>query len=92
VLSKRDLQLVRLAIRWKWLTPEQGEDVFFLKRKFGDKLAIEEIIRRRGYVRGDELDQLTEAANQLVGRRGRPTPVRAHEQRAGGDAGKSAAA
>lgn len=76
MLSKRDLQLVRLAIRWKWITPEQGEDVLFLKRKFGDKLAIEEVVRRRGYVRGDELEQLSEAANQGVGRRGRPERVR----------------
>ena len=29
--SKRDVLVVRLAINWKWLTPEEGEDVLFLK-------------------------------------------------------------
>jgi hypothetical protein len=72
VLSKRDLQLVRLGVRWKWLDAEQGEDILFLKRKFGDKLTIEEIIRRRGYLGDEEIDQLAESANQSVGRRDRP--------------------
>jgi hypothetical protein len=69
VLSKRDVQIVRIAVRWKWFTPEQGEDVLFLKRKFGGKLTIEEVIRRRQYLDDDEIEQLGEAANQLVGRR-----------------------
>ncbi len=85
MLSKRDVQLVRLAVRWKWISPEHGEDLLFLKRKFGDKLTVEEIIRRRGYINDEELDQLIKSANQLVGRRGRaaagPAP-RASEQRA----------
>lgn len=69
MLSKRDVQIVRIAVRWKWFTPEQGEDVLFLKRKFGSKLTIEEVIRRRQYLDDDEIEQLGEAANQLVGRR-----------------------
>ncbi|MCK6548469.1 hypothetical protein L6R52_21660, partial [Myxococcota bacterium] len=72
MLSKRDLQLVRLAVRWKWISPEHGEDLLFLKRKFGDRLSIEEIIRRRGYVGDAELAELVQATNQLLGRRGRP--------------------
>jgi protein kinase-like protein len=75
VLSKRDLQLVRLAVRWKWFTPEQGEDLLFLKRKFGGKLTLEEIIRRRRYLRDDEIAQLAQKTDELVGaRRERPMP------------------
>ncbi len=70
--SKRDLLVVRLAIKWKWLTPEEGEDVLFLKRKFGAKLTVEQIVRRRGYLDWEELDQLAEAATAAMGRRARP--------------------
>lgn len=72
--SKRDLLLVRLAIKWKWLTPEEGEDVLFLKRKFGNKLTVEQIIRRRGYLGWEEIDQLAEAATAQTGRRAAPAP------------------
>lgn len=72
MLSKRDVQVVRLAVRWKWFTAEQGEDVLFLKRKFGAKLTVEEIIRRRAYLDDNEIEQLAEAANQSVGRRAAP--------------------
>lgn len=72
MLSKRDVQVVRIAVRWKWFTPEQGEDVLFLKRKFGSKLTVEEIIRRRAYLEDNEIEQLAEAANQSVGRRAAP--------------------
>jgi predicted Ser/Thr protein kinase len=71
--SKRDLLVVRLAIKWKWLTPEQGEDILFLKRKFQNKLTVEQIIRRRGYLDWEKLDQLAEAASTATaGRRVRP--------------------
>lgn len=70
--SKRDLLLVRLAIKWKWLTAEEGEDVLFLKRKFGNKLTIEQIIRRRGYLGWEEIDQVADAASAQTGRRAAP--------------------
>ena len=70
MLQKRDMQLVRLGVRRKWLTPEEGEDLLFLKRKFGDKYTIEEIIRRRQYLEDDAIVELTKAAEKLVRRRG----------------------
>lgn len=73
--SKRDLQLVRQAVRWKWFTPEQGEDVLFLKRKFGDRLTIEEIIRRRGYLQDADIQQLADKANELTGTRPKLAPI-----------------
>lgn len=67
--SKRDVQLVRLACRWRWLTAEQGEDCLALERKLGSKHSIEQIIRRRGYLDDEALDTLSAAADKAVGRR-----------------------
>lgn len=67
--SKRDVQLVRLACKWRWLTAEQGEDCLALERKLGSRHTIEEIIRRRGYLDDDALETLSSAADQATGRR-----------------------
>ena len=74
--SKRDLQLIRLACRRRWLTPEQGEDCLVLKRKLGAKLSVEQILRQRGYMSEAEIDELAEAAGHAVRRRRpqRPEP------------------
>jgi hypothetical protein len=69
VLEKRDLQLVRLAVRRKWLTAEEGEDCLFLKRKLGEKYTIEEVIRKRGYLDDAALGELAEATSHLTRRR-----------------------
>jgi predicted Ser/Thr protein kinase len=71
VVDKRDLQLVRLAVRRKWLTAEEGEDCLFLKRKFQSKYTIEEIIRRRQYLDDEAIEELTQATDQVMNRRGR---------------------
>lgn len=77
MLSKRDLQLVRLACSRRFITAEQGEEVLALKRKLGAKLGIEEILRRQGYLDKAGLAELTEAADLVVGRRARPkAPLR----------------
>lgn len=69
--SKRDVQLVRLACKWKWLTAEQGEDCLALARNLDGKHTIEEIIRRRGYLDEQELGSLSAAADKATGRRPR---------------------
>ncbi len=69
--SKRDVQLVRLACKWKWLSAEQGEDCLALARNLDGKRTIEEIIRRRGYLGEEELASLSEAADKATGRRPR---------------------
>ncbi|MEQ8272133.1 MAG: serine/threonine-protein kinase [Deltaproteobacteria bacterium] len=75
--SKRDLQFVRLAGKWRWLTGEEGEDVMFLLDKFEGKLAIEEIVRRRNYLDEDQIQQLAEATDRVVGKKPRaPTVAR----------------
>ena len=51
--SKRDVQLVRLACKWRWLTAEEGEDCLALSHRLGATVAMEEIIRRRGYLDAD---------------------------------------
>ena len=78
--SKRDLQLIRLACRRRWLTAEQGEDCLFLKRKLGDKLTIEQILRQRRYLTEEEIAELAAAAGVVGHRRPslaahRPTPA-----------------
>ncbi len=79
MLEKRDLQFVRLAVRRKWLTAEEGEDCLFLKRKLGEKYTIEEVIRKRGYLDDAALEELASATAHLIRRRpvaaGRPPPV-----------------
>lgn len=65
--AKRDMVLVRLACKWRWLSAEEGEDVLFLKRKFGNKLTIEEIMRRRGYLDDNEIEELATAADESLG-------------------------
>ncbi len=67
MLSKRDMQFVRLAGKWRWLTAEEGEDVLFLVEKFEGKLAIEEIIRRRNYLSEAEIQELAAATDKAVG-------------------------
>lgn len=69
MLSKRDMQFVRLAGKWRWLTAEEGEDVLFLVEKFDGKLAIEEIIRRRNYLSEAEIQELAAATDRAVGTR-----------------------
>lgn len=69
MLEKRDLQLVRLAVRRKWLTAEEGEDCLFLKRKLGEKYTIEEVIRKRGYLDDAALEALASATEGLTRRR-----------------------
>lgn len=81
MLSKRDLQFVRLAQKWRWLTAEEGEDVRFLLEKFGGKLAVEEIVRRRGYLEDGEIDELARATDELAGRRPRRPPPSVTRQR-----------
>ncbi|MBK8013230.1 MAG: serine/threonine protein kinase [Deltaproteobacteria bacterium] len=65
--SKRDLFLIRLAIRWRWLSADEGEDCLFLKRKFGDRLSIDEIIRRRGYLDEDAIATLVRSVPSQLG-------------------------
>ena len=67
--SKHDVQLIRLACRRRWLTAEQGEDCLFLKRKLGDKLTIEQILRQRQYLNDDEIAELAAAAKRSPRRR-----------------------
>lgn len=69
MLQKRELQLVRLAVRRRWLTAEEGEDCLFLKRKFGSKYTIEELIRRRGYLEDAAIAELSADADSLLRRR-----------------------
>ena len=71
MLEKRDLQLVRLAVRRQWLSAEEGEDCLFLKRKFESKYTIEEIIRRRQYLDDEAIVALSEAADEVIQKRGR---------------------
>ena len=70
-MEKRDLQLIRMAVRRRWLTPEEGEDCLFLKRKFANKYTIEEIIRRRQYLDDSAIDELSEAAEEAMEKRSR---------------------
>ncbi|MBI2378504.1 MAG: protein kinase [Deltaproteobacteria bacterium] len=56
--EKRDLQLVRVAVKRRWITAEEGEDCLFLKEKFGGKYSIEEIFRRRNYLSEEQLQKL----------------------------------
>ncbi|MCB9653165.1 MAG: protein kinase [Deltaproteobacteria bacterium] len=65
--SKRDLFLIRLAIRWRWLSADEGEDCLFLKRKFGDRLSIDEIIRRRGYLEDEAISTLVRTVESQLG-------------------------
>lgn len=67
--SKRDVNLVRLACRWRWLTAEQGEDCLALHRRLGPARTIEEIILRRGYLDAGELRELAAAADEAAGRK-----------------------
>ncbi|MCC7381814.1 MAG: protein kinase [Deltaproteobacteria bacterium] len=69
MLQKRELQLVRLAVRRRWLTAEAGEDCLFLKRKFGTKYTIEELIRRRGYLDDAAIAELSADTDSLLRRR-----------------------
>jgi hypothetical protein len=48
MLEKRDLQLVRLAVRRRLLTAEQGEALLELKRRANVRHPIEVLARRRG--------------------------------------------
>ena len=72
MLEKRDLQLVRLAVRRKWLTAEEGEDCLFLKRKLGERYTIEEVIRKRGYLDDAALAELSTDTERLTRRRPAP--------------------
>ncbi|MBI4820725.1 MAG: serine/threonine protein kinase [Deltaproteobacteria bacterium] len=56
--DKRDLQLVRIAVKRRWITAEEGEDCLFLKEKFGGKFTTEEIFRRRNYLSEEQLAKL----------------------------------
>ena len=69
MLEKRDLQLVRLAVRRRWLTAEQGEDVLVLKRQLGAKYSVEDLIRKRGYLAGPELAELAASVDEASRRR-----------------------
>jgi hypothetical protein len=75
VLEKRDLELIRLAVRRRQLTAEEGEDCLFLKRKFGPKYPIEEIIRKRGYLEDADIEELAREADELASRRGMRTGI-----------------
>ena len=66
--SKRDLQLIRLACRRRWLTSEQGEECLFLKRQFGDKRSIEQILRERQYLGETEIAELNALLQQAARR------------------------
>lgn len=68
--SKRDLLLVRLACRKRWLTAEQGEECIALSRRLGAKRSMEEIFRLKGYLESDQLRELFRAADQTDRRRG----------------------
>ena len=65
-MEKRDLHFIRTAVKRKWLTPEEGEDCLFLKRKFSDKYTIEEIVRRRQYLEDDAIEALSEVAEEAI--------------------------
>ncbi|MFO0726913.1 MAG: protein kinase [Myxococcota bacterium] len=79
MLEKRDLQLVRLAVRRRWLTAEQGEDILVLKRQLGAKYTVEDLIAKRGYLGGAEIAELAGSVEGATKRRvfGRPTPPKA---------------
>jgi predicted Ser/Thr protein kinase len=68
VVEKRDLQLIRLAVRRGWLSAEEGEDVLFLKKKFGPKYTIEEVVRRRGYLDDEAIQELAKDADASLKR------------------------
>ncbi|MCA9556425.1 MAG: hypothetical protein KC933_40750, partial [Myxococcales bacterium] len=70
--SKRDVQLVRLACKWRWLTAEEGEDCLALSHRLGATVAMEEIIRRRGYLDADALRTLGDAADRATAHRRAP--------------------
>ena len=77
--SKRDLLLVRLACRKRWLTAEQGEECIALSRRLGAHRGMDEILRLQGYLDADQLSELAETADHTDRRRGaagRPTPPR----------------
>lgn len=67
--SKRDLFLVRLACRKRWLTAEQGEECLALSRRLGATRNMDEILRLQGYLTTLQIAELGSAADRAGGRR-----------------------
>ena len=75
MITKEEKQLVRYAIRHRWLDAEEGEDILFLREKFGKKFSIEELIRKRQYLTDNEIEELLESSSREFSRRRERTGI-----------------
>jgi|GEM_PF-5050671 len=75
MITKEEKQLVRYAIRHRWLNAEEGEDILFLREKFGKKFSIEELIRKRQYLTDSEIRELIESSSIDFNRRRQKTGI-----------------
>ena len=75
MITKEEKQLVRYAIRHRWLDAEEGEDILFLREKFGKKFSIEELIRKRQYLTDAEIRELIENSSREFNRRRQRTGI-----------------
>lgn len=75
MIAKEEKQLIRYAIRNRWLSAEEGEDVLFLRKKFGTKYSIAELIRQRQYLDDEELEALFAAVGSDFEKRQQRTGI-----------------
>ncbi|MEE2901084.1 MAG: serine/threonine-protein kinase [Myxococcota bacterium] len=75
MITREEKQLIRYAIRHRWLNAEEGEDILFLREKFGKKFSIEELLRKRQYLTDSEIRELIESSSVDFDRRRQKTGI-----------------